>query len=201
MAQPTHLDQATKQALDEQPSVSAKIRYLCEKGYTRAETARILGKRYQHVKNVMDQSLSKKQNYIKDGSSSDAEKNKNIHASDYLSEDAVKEILYKWLEGQGWSVEIAWGQVRGPDCIAKRQGERWLIEVKGCGSRQPMRVNYFLAVFGELLQRMDEPDTFYSIALPDLNQFRGLWERLPNLAKERTKIWFITVFRETRHGF
>jgi len=49
-------------------------------------------------------------------------------------------------------------------------------------------VNYFLAVFGETLQRMDDPKARYSIALPDMAQYRGLWERLPGLAKKRTGI-------------
>lgn len=109
-------------------------------------------------------------------------------ATDQLSEDAIKEILVKWLEKQGWSVEVAWGHARGADCVADREDERWIIEVKGCGSRQPMRVNYFLAILGETLQRMDDPATRYSIALPDMAQFRGLWERLPRLAKDRTQV-------------
>lgn len=49
-----------------------------------------------------------------------------------------------------------------------------------------MRVNYFLAILGELLQRMSDADAHYSIALPDLPQYRGLWNRLPALSKERT---------------
>jgi hypothetical protein len=63
----------------------------------------------------------------------------------------------------------------------------------GCGSRQPMRVNYFLAARGELLQRMDDEQARYSIALPDLPQFRWLWERLPKLAKSRTTITALFV--------
>jgi hypothetical protein len=51
-----------------------------------------------------------------------------------------------------------------------------------------MRVNFFLGVLGELLQRMKDPQARYSIAMPDLPQYRGLWERLPTLAKERTRI-------------
>jgi hypothetical protein len=51
-----------------------------------------------------------------------------------------------------------------------------------------MRVNYFLSVLGELLQRMDDPDARYSLALPDMKQFRKLWQRLPQLAKSRTTI-------------
>ena len=58
-----------------------------------------------------------------------------------------------------------------------------------------MRVNYFLAILGETLQRMSDPDANYSIALPDMPQFHGLWERLPMLAKERTKITALFVTR------
>jgi hypothetical protein len=35
---------------------------------------------------------------------------------------------------------------------------------------------------------MHDTNARYSIALPDMAQFRGLWARLPQLAKERTKI-------------
>lgn len=105
-----------------------------------------------------------------------------------LSEDEVKECLEIWLKNDGWAVSIAWGMARGIDIEAARGSRRWLIEVKGLGSRQPMRVNYFLAILGETLQRMADPDAKYSIALPDIPQFRGLWSRLPSLAKKRTKI-------------
>jgi hypothetical protein len=56
-----------------------------------------------------------------------------------------------------------------------------------------MRLNYFLGVLGELLQRMDDDSARYSIALPDLPQFRGLWERLPRLAKSRTTVTALFV--------
>lgn len=35
------------------PSTSARIRYLAEQGYSRSESAKILGIRYQHVRNVL----------------------------------------------------------------------------------------------------------------------------------------------------
>jgi hypothetical protein len=56
-----------------------------------------------------------------------------------------------------------------------------------------MRVNYFLAALGELLQRMDDTNARYSVAMPDLPQFRGLWERLPKLAKQRLGITALFV--------
>lgn len=49
-------------------------------------------------------------------------------------------------------------------------------------------MNYFLSILGETLQRMEDPGASYSIALPDLPQFKRLWERLPNAAKARTGI-------------
>ncbi|HEX9809593.1 MAG TPA: MarR family transcriptional regulator, partial [Alphaproteobacteria bacterium] len=115
-----------------------------------------------------------------------------------LSEDAVKKFLMAWLERDGWEVAVAWGKSRGVDIEAKRAGKRWLIEVKGCGSRPEMRVNYFIGMLGELLQRMDDSQARYSIALPDMKQFRGLWARLPTLAKQRLGLSILFV-AETGH--
>lgn len=77
--------------------------------------------------------------------------------------------------------------------MAVQESQRWIIEVKGEGSLQPMRVNYFLSILGEVLQRMDDPNAKYSIALPDIQQFRNLWRRLPTLAKTRTDITALFV--------
>ena len=41
---------------------------------------------------------------------------------------------------------------------------------------------------GDALRRMDDPEARYSIALPDMRQYRSLWDRLPALAKKRTRI-------------
>lgn len=112
---------------------------------------------------------------------------------DPLAEDRLKEILDAWLRASGWRTEIAWGKKRGTDIRAYRDHARWYIEVKGIGSRPEMRVNYFLSILGETLQRMEDPLAKYSIALPDIQQFRRLWERLPALAKERTQITALFV--------
>jgi len=112
-----------------------------------------------------------------------------------LSEDLVKKLLEEWLIRDGWSVKIAWARTPGVDMDASKNGERWLIEVKGQGSLDAMRVNYFLAMLGELLQRMSDPKSRYSIALPDIKQFRNLWSRLPVLAKV---IQCLIVYRRGR---
>ena len=136
-------------------------------------------------------------NYLSDASSmvqveSPTEAEIGVDAT-WPSEDAVKRHIQSWLEASGWQVEVRWWRGHGVDVDASRGSERWRIEVKGGGSLDPMRVNYFLAVLGELLQRMDDPAAHYSIALPDMKQFRGLWSRLPALAKTRTHITALFV--------
>ena len=108
--------------------------------------------------------------------------------ADFLSEDDAKGKLKAWLEAAGWEVRVAMGREHGIDIDARRRGSRWIIEVKGQGTLNAMGVNYFLGALSELLQRMDDPDARYSVAFPDIAQFRRLWQRLPALAKKRTQI-------------
>lgn len=105
-----------------------------------------------------------------------------------LSEDELKRRVEAWLVGSGWQVKVKWGRTQGIDIDATKDESRWIIEAKGSGSLDSMRVNYFVGMLGELLQRMNDPSARYSIALPDMIQFRGLWRRLPDLAKSRTSI-------------
>lgn len=112
---------------------------------------------------------------------------------DLFCEDPLKQRLQRRLEVRGWHIKAAYGKVRGVDLEAVRGNERWVIGVKGRGSRNAMRVNYFLAALRKTLQRMDDAEARYSIALPDLEQFRLLWQRLPQLAKSRTGITALFV--------
>ncbi len=89
---------------------------------------------------------------------------------------------------EGWRATVVWQKERGIDIEAFKEGQRWIIEAKGRGSRDQMCVNYFMAILGETLQRMNDPQAKYSIALPDHRQFRNLWTRLPEVAKLRTGI-------------
>ena len=118
---------------------------------------------------------------------------KEINLGKPLQEEAIKHILTDLLKADGWDVQTAWGHKRGVDIDARRGNERWLIEVKGPGASSQARVNYFLGILGETLRRMDDSGARYSIALPDMKQYRNLWYSLPKLAKERTCIDMILV--------
>ena len=69
--------------------------------------------------------------------------------------------------------------------MATRSGSRLVLEAKGEVLLQPQQVNYFPGALGELVQRMDDPDTTYGLALPDNRQYRGLVSRLPSFARDR----------------
>ena len=110
-----------------------------------------------------------------------------------LGEDEVKRALVSWLGRRGWASEVAWGGSPGIDVEATRDEDRWIIEAKGSGAYPQMRRNYFETVLGDVLRRMDDPEASYAIALPDMTQYRRLWDRLPALAKKRTRVGVLFV--------
>ena len=57
------------------------------------------------------------------------------------------------------------------------------------------QVSYFLGALGELVQRMNDPNARYALALPDHPQYRGLVNRLPSLARTRLnlEVFFVDV--------
>ncbi|MDP9070479.1 MAG: MarR family transcriptional regulator [Actinomycetota bacterium] len=116
------------------------------------------------------------------------------HDRTLISEDEVKEAVKAHLEAQSFEVTVAWGRTRGADIVATRPGARWVLEAKGEVLLQPQQVNYFLGALGELVQRMDDPDTTYGLALPDNRQYRGLVSRLPSFARHRLglRVFFVS---------
>ena len=53
MADQNKVTAPVKKALAKLPTTSARIRYLNAKGWSRSDIAEALGKRYQHVRNVL----------------------------------------------------------------------------------------------------------------------------------------------------
>lgn len=101
-----------------------------------------------------------------------------------ITEDEVKAAIRDYLQDRGYEVSVAWGRERGID-IEARGPDRLVIEAKGSATLQPQQVNYFLGAIGELVQRMNDPNARYGLALPDNRQYRGLVERLPALGRSR----------------
>ena len=116
----------------------------------------------------------------------------------WITEDEVKKAVRAHLTARGFDVAVAWGRVRGIDIDARHpDGRRYLIEAKAeVGKNGPQQVNYFVGMLGELVQRMDDVQASYGIALPDNRQYRGLVNRLPALAKERLRLAVFWVSRE-----
>ena len=111
----------------------------------------------------------------------------------FLTEEETKKYVNDYFVALGYKTTVAWGHYRGADIIAQNSTECKIIEVKGCGSRPQMRVNYFLSMLGEILQRMDNEKYQYYIALPKIKQYENLWQRFPLIAKRRTQIKLILV--------
>lgn len=114
-----------------------------------------------------------------------------------LAEDEVKTAIRDRFEARGYTVQIAWGRVRGIDIEARRGAERWAIEAKGEAATDQMGGNYFLNALGELLQRMSDDRAHYAIALPENRRNLGLVARFPDLARRRLGL---TVFFVRREG-
>lgn len=116
-----------------------------------------------------------------------------------ITEDEVKEAVRAHLTSRGFDVVVAWGGVRGIDIDARHADwRRFVIEAKaGVGRTGAQQVNYFVGMLGELVQRMDDAQAWYGIALPDNPQYRGLVNRMPLLARERLRL---AVFWVSRTG-
>ena len=86
------------------------------------------------------------------------------------------------------------------DIDAKRPNGRILIEAKEEVYLSPQQVNYFVGALGELVQRMSDPAARYGLALPGNRQYRGLVDRLPDLAHKRLDL-VVNMVSRTSDGF
>jgi biotin operon repressor len=112
-----------------------------------------------------------------------------------LAEDEVKAAVQDHLRAQGYEVTVAWGHQRGTDIEARKSGDRILIEAKGAVASDQQQGNYFIGAIGELVQRLNDPDARYGLALPDNRRYRGLVQRLPDLARQRLNLVVYVVSR------
>jgi hypothetical protein len=114
--------------------------------------------------------------------------------TEYLPEKKIKYFLEEFLNSQGWTRETDSVSInRDIDIEVKRGIEKWIIEIESPEVFDNEITDSFVTVLGRILQRMDNSKSKYSIALPDIKPFRRLWERLPDLAKNRTRITALFV--------
>jgi hypothetical protein len=107
-----------------------------------------------------------------------------------MQEEQVIEYLTAWLQAEGWEVNIA--QHHGVDIEATRVGRRWLIEVKGDGNCNNQNVNFMTAI-GQIISRMTDENSDYSIAMPDSQIWRHLWANVPPRIAQLLKLSAIFV--------
>ncbi|HUH96279.1 MAG TPA: hypothetical protein VLZ89_02910 [Anaerolineales bacterium] len=93
-----------------------------------------------------------------------------------LSEDKLKLLLKAWLEAQGWQ------------SAATKAATRWIIEVKGIGSRNAMRVNCFLGILGETLQRMNNPQQNTVLRFPTFRNSMAFGSGCPNWQNQEREL-------------
>lgn len=104
-------------------------------------------------------------------------------------EDYVKEASRQYLAARGWEpIEVAWGRSHGVDLTASRGQQALHVEAKGLAPSQQQKTNYFINALGELLQHMQDANSFHALALPDDPVYRGLWDRLPEPARAALKL-------------
>lgn len=134
-------------------------------------------------------------NYIPDEVCSFTAKDllKNDPIFQMMHEEDIKTILDGWLINNDWDVIYAPENSIDADLVAIKKKKKWIIEVKGFSPLSSTRISYFYSVIGEILLRMSDKKAKYSIALPDIEQFRKLWGQFPALAKKRTSLSIIFV--------
>lgn len=87
---------------------------------------------------------------------------------------------------KSWLSEHGWEYIENKDYIeAHNDKERWLINVQGIkrGRKQTLPVK-----LSEIMKRMDDPATRYSIAFNDSISYRRQWNEIPDSLKKRLKM-------------
>lgn len=114
--------------------------------------------------------------------------------TEYLPEKKIKYILGEFLASKGWGHKPDSTAInRDIGIEATRGNEKWIIEIESPDTLTNEITYSFVSALGRILQRMENKNYKYSIALPDIKPFRRLWERLPELAKNRAKITVLFV--------
>jgi len=75
-------------------------------------------------------------------------------------------------------------------CTHEKTREKWVVEAKGETTSIGLD---FRTGLGQLLQRMDDPDVNYAIALPDIPQFNKQYKMLPTRVRQLLNLHILLV--------
>jgi hypothetical protein len=75
-------------------------------------------------------------------------------------------------------------------CLDKNSQNIWVVEAKGKTAQMGLD---FRTCLGQLLQRMEDPDWVYAIAIPDLPQYRKQCQQVPGWVRRLIKLNWIFV--------
>jgi hypothetical protein len=96
----------------------------------------------------------------------------------------VRSVLEAFLRQNGWEPSAS-KRSAGVEVEGWRGVERWVISLHEEAWASQDYGHLFMQMIGELLTVMDDRAAVYSLALPDTEPFRGLWDSVPLLARDR----------------
>lgn len=114
---------------------------------------------------------------------------------DFCEENLI-DILEKYLEKKGYSLEIKRGNQSGPDVLAYKEREKISFEVKGEPNnkrKNQSRSKYFTQAVGQVILRMTEEKTKYVIVVPDTQSYKEKISKIPSRISKLLKLFFWVV--------
>jgi len=114
-----------------------------------------------------------------------------------ITEEVVKDIVYRQLMRDGYSAKKSLPKGKGADIEGwSSQHGGVVVEAKGEGSRPEMFHNFFLAALGQIVMRTNEKNTRYVVALPIHEKFVRLAQGVSQYARKRLDLEFWLVGTE-----
>lgn len=110
-----------------------------------------------------------------------------------LSEEVVKDLVFRQLRRDGFAGKRSAPRGKGPDIAGSDRKGRVVVEVKGEGARPQEFYNSFLNVLGQIVTRMDDAKARYIIALPIRHRFVDLLCKLPSRIRRELHLEFWLV--------
>ena len=113
-------------------------------------------------------------------SKSDEEKLAARKAKMKRNTEDLNKILKSWLNEQGYTFNEEKGEL-----IANNGERNWIINIQGVKRGRKQTLSNKIS---ELMTRMEDSNTYYSIAFNDTSLTRKQWDEISNVVKEQLKL-------------